>query len=37
VGAAFVRTDGELRQWPVAGLALILAAIAFGAAMVARA
>jgi formate hydrogenlyase subunit 3/multisubunit Na+/H+ antiporter MnhD subunit len=37
VGAAFVRTDGVLRQWPVAGLALILAAIAFGAAMVARA
>jgi hypothetical protein len=35
VGAALVRTDGVLRQWPIAGLALILAAIAFGAAMVA--
>ena len=32
----FVRADGVLRQWPVAGLALIVAAIAFGAAMLAR-
>ena len=36
VGATFVRADGVLRQWPVAGLALIVAAIAFGAAMLAR-
>jgi formate hydrogenlyase subunit 3/multisubunit Na+/H+ antiporter MnhD subunit len=36
VGAVFVRADGVLRQWPVAGLALIVAAIAFGAAMLAR-
>jgi formate hydrogenlyase subunit 3/multisubunit Na+/H+ antiporter MnhD subunit len=36
VGAMFVRADGVLRQWPVAGLALIVAAIAFGAAMLAR-
>jgi formate hydrogenlyase subunit 3/multisubunit Na+/H+ antiporter MnhD subunit len=36
IGAAFVRADGVLRQWPVAGLALIVAAIAFGAAMLAR-
>jgi hypothetical protein len=36
VGATFVRTDEVLRQWPVAGLALIVAAIAFGAAMLAR-
>jgi len=34
IGAAFVRADGALRQWPVAGLALIAAAVAFGAAMV---
>jgi hypothetical protein len=31
----FACADGVLRQWPVAGLALIAAAIAFGAAMVA--
>ena len=31
MGAMFVRADGVLRQWPVAGLALIVAAIAFGA------
>jgi formate hydrogenlyase subunit 3/multisubunit Na+/H+ antiporter MnhD subunit len=35
VGTGFVCADGVLRQWPVAGLALILAAIAFGAAMLA--
>jgi formate hydrogenlyase subunit 3/multisubunit Na+/H+ antiporter MnhD subunit len=34
IGAAFARADGVLRQWPVAGLALILASIAFGAAMI---
>ena len=33
VGAMFVSVDGALRQWPVAGLALIVLAIAFGAAM----
>jgi formate hydrogenlyase subunit 3/multisubunit Na+/H+ antiporter MnhD subunit len=33
VGAAFVRADGVLRQWPVASLALLLAALAFGAAL----
>jgi formate hydrogenlyase subunit 3/multisubunit Na+/H+ antiporter MnhD subunit len=33
LGAAFVRADGVLRQWPVASLALLLAAIAFGAAL----
>jgi formate hydrogenlyase subunit 3/multisubunit Na+/H+ antiporter MnhD subunit len=33
VGTAFVRADGVLRQWPVASLALLLAAIAFGAAL----
>jgi hypothetical protein len=36
VGAMFVRADGVLRQWPVAGLALIVAVLAFGAAMLAR-
>ena len=36
IGGTFVRADGVLRQWPVAGLALIVAAIAFGAAMLAR-
>jgi hypothetical protein len=36
IGTTFVRADGVLRQWPVAGLALILAAIAFGAAILAR-
>jgi NADH:ubiquinone oxidoreductase subunit 5 (subunit L)/multisubunit Na+/H+ antiporter MnhA subunit len=35
VGAMFVGVDGVLRRWPVAGLSLIAAAIAFGAAMVA--
>jgi hypothetical protein len=33
VGAAFVQADGALRQWPIAGLALLLAALAFGAAL----
>jgi hypothetical protein len=32
----FVGIDGVLRSWPVAGLALITAAIAFGAALLAR-
>jgi formate hydrogenlyase subunit 3/multisubunit Na+/H+ antiporter MnhD subunit len=36
IGATLVRADGVLRQWPVAGLALIVSAIAFGAAMLAR-
>jgi multicomponent Na+:H+ antiporter subunit D len=36
IGGTFVRTDEVLRQWPVAGLALIVAAIAFAAAMLAR-
>jgi hypothetical protein len=36
IGGTFVRADGVLRQWPVAGLALIVAAIAFGAALLAR-
>jgi NADH:ubiquinone oxidoreductase subunit 5 (subunit L)/multisubunit Na+/H+ antiporter MnhA subunit len=36
VGRMLVGIDGVLRQWPVAGLALIAAAIAFGAAMLAR-
>jgi multicomponent Na+:H+ antiporter subunit D len=35
-GTIFVRADSALRQWPVAGLALIVAALAFGAAMLAR-
>ena len=35
VGALFVRLDGGLRAWPVAGLSLLLVAIAFGLAMVA--
>jgi NADH:ubiquinone oxidoreductase subunit 5 (subunit L)/multisubunit Na+/H+ antiporter MnhA subunit len=35
LGGMFVGVDGVLRQWPVAGLSLIAAAIAFGAAMVA--
>jgi multicomponent Na+:H+ antiporter subunit A len=34
-GAAVERTDGFLRRWPVAGLALLLVAIALGAAMLA--
>jgi NADH:ubiquinone oxidoreductase subunit 5 (subunit L)/multisubunit Na+/H+ antiporter MnhA subunit len=36
LGTGFVRADGALRQWPVASLALILAALAFGAAMLSR-
>ncbi|HQX24692.1 MAG TPA: proton-conducting transporter membrane subunit [Pseudomonadota bacterium] len=36
VGAGFVRADGVLRQWPVATLALILAALAFGVAFAPR-
>jgi len=32
IGAAFERGEGATRQWPIAGLALVLAAIAFGAA-----
>jgi formate hydrogenlyase subunit 3/multisubunit Na+/H+ antiporter MnhD subunit len=36
VGGMLARTDGVLRQWPVAGLALIALAIAFGAALVAK-
>jgi hypothetical protein len=36
VGRMFVGIDGVLRKWPVAGLALIAAAIAFGAAMLAH-
>jgi hypothetical protein len=35
VGRLFVAIDGFLRQWPVAGLALLAAAIAFGAALLA--
>jgi len=35
VGALFVRLDGGLRAWPVAGLSLLLVAIAFGLAMAA--
>jgi NADH:ubiquinone oxidoreductase subunit 5 (subunit L)/multisubunit Na+/H+ antiporter MnhA subunit len=33
VGSAFVRVDDVLRQWPVAALALIVLAIAFGVAL----
>ncbi len=36
VGRMFAGIDGVLRKWPVAGLALIAAAIAFGAALLAR-
>jgi formate hydrogenlyase subunit 3/multisubunit Na+/H+ antiporter MnhD subunit len=36
LGGMFVGLDGVLRRWPVAGLALLAAAIAFGAAMAAR-
>ena len=36
VGAGLMRDDGVLRQWPVARLALILAALAFGAAFAPR-
>jgi formate hydrogenlyase subunit 3/multisubunit Na+/H+ antiporter MnhD subunit len=35
LGRAFVRMDGALRRWPVAGLALLAAALAFGAALAA--
>jgi len=35
-GAIFVGADGVLRQWSVAGLALVVLAMAFGAAMLAR-
>ena len=35
VGDAFERTDGALRQWPAASLALLLLVILFGAAMLA--
>jgi formate hydrogenlyase subunit 3/multisubunit Na+/H+ antiporter MnhD subunit len=33
VGAMLLRTDGVLRQWPVAGIALVAVAIAFGLTM----
>jgi hypothetical protein len=36
IGATSVRAAGVLRQWPVAGVALIAAAISSGAAMLAR-
>jgi hypothetical protein len=36
VGAMFVRADGVLRHWTVAGLALIVATLAFGAALLGR-
>ena len=35
VGGVFVRTDAVLRQWPVAGLSLLIVALLFGAAMAA--
>jgi NADH:ubiquinone oxidoreductase subunit 5 (subunit L)/multisubunit Na+/H+ antiporter MnhA subunit len=37
IGGAFACADGMLRRWPVAGLALLAATIAFGAALLARA
>ncbi len=37
LGGLFVRADGVLRQWPVAGLWVVALAVAFGAAMVAPA
>jgi hypothetical protein len=37
LGGIFVRLDGVLRQWPVAGLWLVALAVAFGAAMIAPA
>jgi hypothetical protein len=37
LGGLFVRADGLLRQWPVAGLWVVALAVAFGAAMVAPA
>ncbi len=36
VGGAFACADGWLRRWPVAGLALLGATLAFGAALLAR-
>jgi hypothetical protein len=36
VGGAFACADGALRRWPVAGLALLAATIAFGAALLGR-
>jgi formate hydrogenlyase subunit 3/multisubunit Na+/H+ antiporter MnhD subunit len=36
IGGAFACADGMLRRWPVAGLALLAATIAFGAALTAR-
>jgi formate hydrogenlyase subunit 3/multisubunit Na+/H+ antiporter MnhD subunit len=36
VGGAFACLDGALRRWPVAGLSLLAATIAFGAALLAR-
>lgn len=35
MGGMFERVDGILRQWPAAGLALLVLAILFGAAMLA--
>ena len=32
IGAAFERADGDLRQWPAAGLALLIVALALAAA-----
>jgi hypothetical protein len=36
IGGAFACADSMLRRWPVAGLALLAATIAFGAALTAR-
>jgi NADH:ubiquinone oxidoreductase subunit 5 (subunit L)/multisubunit Na+/H+ antiporter MnhA subunit len=36
IGGAFACADGMLRRWPVAGLALLAATIAFGATLTAR-
>jgi formate hydrogenlyase subunit 3/multisubunit Na+/H+ antiporter MnhD subunit len=36
IGGAFACADGLLRRWPVAGLSLLAATIAFGATMLAR-
>jgi hypothetical protein len=36
IGGAFACADGLLRRWPVAGLSLLAATIAFGAALLAR-
>ena len=35
LGKMLERVDGTLRQWPAAGISLLLAAIMFGAAMLA--